>query len=181
MAQEFTAKEVTQKTVVVAALGVLATSVALAGCGSNAPAAGDNADTQSQSTNTKTDSDQQDNLRNEMSFPQAQTDTGNYADGTYTTEGSYGEHGASKLSLSVDVQQGKIAAISVKPTTSNAISKKYAGAFVKSIDGQVVGKDLKDLKVDIVAGASWTTEAFNTALTNVRGEASQAVASESAQ
>ena len=36
----------------------------------------------------------------------------------------------------------------------------------------VVGKPLKDLKVDKLAGASWTSEAFNKALEVARQEAS---------
>ena len=40
------------------------------------------------------------------------------------------------------------------------------------INGVVDGKPLKDLKVDKVAGASWTSEAFNKALDVARQEAS---------
>ena len=36
----------------------------------------------------------------------------------------------------------------------------------------MVGKPLKDLKIDKIAGASWTTEAFNKALEVARQEAS---------
>lgn len=176
------AQEIQKKALAVTALGVLATSVALAGCGAQSPAPGDNADTQSQSSQSSnsskgnSSSDIQETLTNEMNFPTAATDTGNYADGTYYISGTYGEHSASTLKVSATLSQGKISALTVTPQTTNAISKKYGDSFVQSIQGQVVGKDIKDLKLDTVAGASWTTEAFNAALTNIRGEASQAAA-----
>ena len=56
------------------------------------------------------------------------------------------------------------------PFTS--ISKKHQNAFAEAINGVVDGKPLKDLKVDKVAGASWTSEAFNKALDVARQEAS---------
>ncbi|MGB4813471.1 MAG: FMN-binding protein, partial [Bifidobacterium adolescentis] len=42
----------------------------------------------------------------------------------------------------------------------------------KAVPDAVVGKPLKDLKVDKLAGASWTSEAFNKALEVARQEAS---------
>lgn len=161
-------------------VGVVAASLLLAGCGSSAPAAGDNADLQSNSTSNSSSSSSgtnssvgtDENVSNELKFPEAKADTGTYGDGTYTVSGQYGEHSASTLDVSVTVGAGKVTAVEVKPTTSSAISKKYGDDFVKAVPGEVVGKDLKDLKLSVVAGASWTTDAFNQALVNVRGEAS---------
>jgi uncharacterized protein with FMN-binding domain len=53
------------------------------------------------------------------------------------------------------------------------ISKKHQDAFIKAIPGVVKGKALKTLKVDKVAGASWTSEAFNKALEVAREQASE--------
>ena len=44
------------------------------------------------------------------------------------------------------------------------ISKGHQDDFAKAINGVVDGKPLKGLKVDKVAGASWTSDAFNKAL-----------------
>ncbi|MFC0265835.1 hypothetical protein [Alloscardovia macacae] len=171
------------KNAALAGVGVVAASLLLAGCGSSAPAAGDNADLQSNSTANSSSSSAgtngtngsagaDENVSNELKFPDAKADTGTYGDGTYTVSGHYGEHSASTLDVSVTVGAGKVTAVGVKPTTSSAISKKYGDDFVKAVSGEVVGKDLKDLKLSVVAGASWTTDAFNQALVNVRGEAS---------
>ncbi len=37
-------------------------------------------------------------------------------------------------------------------------------AFAKEVPGVVTGKPIKDLKVDKIAGASWTSDAFNARL-----------------
>ena len=52
------------------------------------------------------------------------------------------------------------------------ISKNHQNDFAEAINGVVDGKPLKDLKVDKVAGASWTSDAFNKALEVARQEAS---------
>ena len=82
-------------------------------------------------------------------------DTGNYADGTYKINGQYGPIGEDTMG---------------HPFTS--ISKKHQTEFANAINGVVDGKPLKGLKVDKVAGASWTSEAFNKALEVARQEAS---------
>ncbi|WP_418969413.1 FMN-binding protein [Alloscardovia omnicolens] len=162
----------------IASVGVLAVGVLLAGCASQSPAAGSNTDTQSESSSNSEQSQQSsgDNLSNDVKFPQAGVDTGVYADGTYSVSGSYGEYGSSTMDVSITLGDGTINDVTVKPTNTSAISQRYSKAFMKQIDGQVVGKQLKDLKLDTVAGASWTTEAFNTALNNIRGDASAAAA-----
>ena len=49
-------------------------------------------------------------------------------------------------------------------------------AFASAISGKIVGKPLKDLHISVVAGASWTSDAFNKALDVARQEASIASA-----
>ena len=95
-------------------------------------------------------------------------------DGTYSVTGNYGEHAASTMEVSLTLGDGTINDVTVTPTNTSAISQRYSKAFVKQIEDVIVGKELKDLKLDTVAGASWTTEAFNTALVNIRGDASAA-------
>ena len=45
-------------------------------------------------------------------------------------------------------------------------------SVTEAVPGVVVGKPLEGLKVDKVAGASWTSDAFNAALDVARQEAS---------
>lgn len=99
-------------------------------------------------------------------------DTGNYADGTYSINGQYGPIGEDTIDVHVTVKSGNVDNVEVIGHPFTSISKKHQDAFASAINGVVDGKPLKDLKVDKVAGASWTSEAFNKALEVARQEAS---------
>lgn len=168
-------KDSKARAVALTALTVMTASALLSGCGANnSPAAGNNTDLQSNSTQSDSSASQENAQapENTVKFPDAKADTGSYANGQYKAEGTYGIESKNKLSVTLTVADGKVADLNVDSQGSGEISQKYSKEFVKQINAQVVGKDLKDLRVDIVAGASWTTEAFNQALTNVRGDAS---------
>ena len=99
-------------------------------------------------------------------------DTGNYADGTYKINGQYGPVGEDTIDVKLTVKQGNVEKVDIVGHPFTSISKKHQTEFANAINGVVDGKPLKDLKVDKVAGASWTSEAFNKALDVARQEAS---------
>ena len=99
-------------------------------------------------------------------------DTGNYADGTYSINGQYGPVGEDTIDVHVTVKDQTVTNVEVIGHPFTSIYKKHQNAFAEAINGVVDGKPLKDLKVDKVAGASWTSEAFNKALDVARQEAS---------
>ncbi|WP_331270607.1 FMN-binding protein [Scardovia inopinata] len=76
--------------------------------------------------------------------------------------------------MAITVSGQKVSQVTVTPHPATPISKKYQTGFVKEIKSAIVGKPLKNLKVSKVAGASWTSDAFNKALEVVRQEASTA-------
>lgn len=99
-------------------------------------------------------------------------DTGNYADGTYEINGQYGPVGEDTIDVKLTVKQGNVEKVGIVGHPFTSISKKHQTEFANAINGVVDGKPLKGLKVDKVAGASWTSEAFNKALEVARQEAS---------
>ena len=99
-------------------------------------------------------------------------DTGNYADGDYSINGQYGPVGEDTIDVHLTVKDQNVTAVEIVGHPFTSISKKHQNAFAEAINGVVDGKPLKDLKVDKVAGASWTSEAFNKALDVARQEAS---------
>lgn len=99
-------------------------------------------------------------------------DTGNYADGTYKINGQYGPIGEDTIDVKLTVKQGSVEKVDIVGHPFTSISKKHQTEFANAINGVVDGKPLKGLKVDKVAGASWTSEAFNKALEVTRQEAS---------
>ena len=99
-------------------------------------------------------------------------DTGNYADGTYSINGQYGPVGEDTIDVQLTVKDQNVTAVKIVGHPFTSISKKHQNDFAKAVPDAVVGKPLKDLKVDKLAGASWTSEAFNKALEVARQEAS---------
>lgn len=100
-------------------------------------------------------------------------DADDYRDGTYSVNSKYGPVNEDSIDVKVTVKDQKITDVEVTGHPFTSISKKHQDAFAKAIPGVVVGKKLKGLDVDTVAGASWTTEAFNKALETAREQASQ--------
>ena len=105
-------------------------------------------------------------------LPTAPADTGNYHDGTYALTGKYGRDGADSIDVDLDLSGGQVSRIQVQGHSDSPISRGHMERFARAVPGVVQGRPLKDLKVDKVAGASWTSDAFNKALDLARLEAS---------
>lgn len=178
--------DMTQNAAKVAALTAAALAL-LAGCGEPTATpmddeyAGDSGETaQSQEQQSQSsDSDEQDSSSQDDSSSSSddstqtdKQDTGNYADGTYSVNGQYGPIGEDTIDVHLTVKDGKVDNVEIVGHPFTSISKKHQDAFAKAINGVVDGKPLKDLKVDKVAGASWTSSAFNKALDVARQQAS---------
>lgn len=99
-------------------------------------------------------------------------DTGNYADGDYAIKGQYGPVGEDSIDVYLTVKDQNVTAVKVVGHAFTSISEKHQNDFAEAVQDAVVGKSLKDLKIDKLAGASWTSEAFNKALDVARQEAS---------
>ncbi|MCI1650535.1 FMN-binding protein [Bifidobacterium tibiigranuli] len=161
------------KSATVAAVGLIAATTLLAGCGSKdaIPADGAYQGNSGESMAAPSSSASANGAGGAGNDAKAQ-DTGKYRDGTYNVDNQPDPSGKDAIDVTVKVAQGDITGVTVVGHTSNDISKKHQAAFIEAIPGVVVGKPLKGLKVDKVAGASWTTQAFNDALDNARTQAS---------
>ena len=102
---------------------------------------------------------------------QLNADTGTYRDGTYASTSTYGPVGEDSIDVSVTVASDTVTAVSVTGHAFTSISEGHQNDFISAIGGVVVGQPLSGLSVDTVAGASWTTDAFNAALDVIRQEA----------
>ena len=103
---------------------------------------------------------------------QSKTDTGNYKDGDYKIKATYGPVAEDSFDVNLSVASGNVNGVEITPHPFTPISKKHMNAFASAISGKIVGKPLKDLHISVVAGASWTSDAFNKALDVARQEAS---------
>ena len=175
------------KSVVAAAAGLVVAGAVLAGCGEpkatpmNDEYSGNSGETQ-QSQEQQSQSDDSSSSSSSGSGAGAgsrdtgtksdKKDTGNYADGTYSVNGQYGPIGEDTIDVHVTVKDQNVEKVEIIGHPFTSISKQHQTDFAEAINGVVDGKPLKDLKVDTVAGASWTTDAFNAALEVARQEAS---------
>lgn len=177
----------------VAAIAVLASSSAfLASCGEpsavpmndefagnsgqsendsgNASKSYDSGAQQSHASAQSEDSQNQQNQQNQQNSPK--TDTGNYKDGDYKIKATYGPVAEDSIDVNLSVASGNVSSVEITPHPFTPISKKHMSAFSEAIPGKIVGKPLKDLRISVVAGASWTSDAFNKALDVARQESS---------
>ena len=160
----------------------------LAGCGESKAApmddayAGNSGETeksqeeQSQSQSNGSDSSDGSDSSSSHNDPSTTTsdkkDTGNYKDGNYSINGQYGPVGEDSIDVHLTIKDGNVETVNIIGHPFTTISKNHQDDFAKAINGVVDGKPLKGLKVDKVAGASWTSDAFNKALEVARQEAS---------
>lgn len=175
----------------VAAIAVLASSSALlASCGEpsavpmNDEFAGNSGQSENDSGNASKSYDsgaqqshasaQSEDSQNQQN--QTKTDTGNYKDGDYRIKATYGPVAEDSIDVNLSVASGNVSSVEITPHPFTPISKKHMSAFSEAIPGKIVGKPLKDLHISVVAGASWTSDAFNKALDVARQEASIASA-----
>ncbi len=130
--------------------------------------------TSGSATDDSTDSD--DSVKNHADSEESTTsdkeDTGNYVDGDYAIKGQYGPVGEDSIDVYLTVKDQNVTAVKVVGHAFTSISEKHQNSFAEAVQDAVVGKPLKDLKIDKLAGASWTSEAFNKALDVARQEAS---------
>ena len=172
-----------RRSAALAAVGLVMAGAALAGCGEpNATPmddeyAGNSGETQQSQEDASKQSDGADGGADESDGAAGgsdgkQRDTGNYADGTYSINGQYGPVGEDTIDVHVTVKDQNVESVEIVGHPFTSISKSHQDAFAQAINGEVDGKPLKDLSVDKVAGASWTSEAFNEALKVCREQAS---------
>lgn len=98
--------------------------------------------------------------------------TGDYADGTYTADGSYQTpETVEEISVTLTLADGVVSEVEVTGDPQAPESERYQGEFIDGIDEEVVGKSLDELNVDRVAGSSLTSGGFNDALEAIKEQA----------
>lgn len=98
--------------------------------------------------------------------------SGEYADGTYTAEGSYQTpETVETISVTLTLADGAVTEVEVTGDPQAPESEQYQGEFIGGIADLVVGKSLDEIEVDRVAGSSLTSGGFNQALEEIRADA----------
>jgi uncharacterized protein with FMN-binding domain len=100
------------------------------------------------------------------------SDSGEYADGTYTATGSYqAPSGQESVEVTLTLDAGVVADVEVVGEASDPQAQRYQGQFVDGIGDVVVGQPLDGLQVDKVGGSSLTSGGFNDAVEQIKADA----------
>ena len=95
-----------------------------------------------------------------------------YKDGVYSTEGNYtSPAGAEKIDVILTLKNDVVTEATVTPKAENPKSVYMQEVFVENFKPLVVGRNIKDLKLDKVAGSSLTPRGFNDAIEKIKMEA----------
>ena len=140
-----------------AALAGVAGLLVLAGCSGTADAEDQSTDTGTDSSTESTDSG---------------AATGDYTDGTYTTDGSYQTpETVEKISVTLTIADGLVEDVEVTGDPQAPETERYQGEFIDGIADEVVGKSLDEIEVSRVAGSSLTSGGFNDAVESIKEQA----------
>jgi uncharacterized protein with FMN-binding domain len=93
-----------------------------------------------------------------------------YADGTYTATGQYGSL-PSSIGVSVTLVDGVITAVTVSPRATDPTSLDYQTRFAQAVPALVVGRNIDEVNLSKVAGSSGTPDGFNSAIQQIKAEA----------
>jgi uncharacterized protein with FMN-binding domain len=100
------------------------------------------------------------------------TTTSSYKDGTYKVDQAYQSPGGNeKFNVSLTLANGVVTAATFTPEPVSGVGKMKQAAFSAAFQPQVVGKNIDDISIGVLAGASLTSAAFMQALANVKAQA----------
>ena len=148
-------------------VGAVAASVVgvalLAGCAGAAATESDTTDTSSDTSTTET-------IDSSTTTDSGESD---YADGTYTAEGSYSPQAGTieTISVTLTLEDDVITAVEVTGDPQARESEQYQSEFIGGIADVVVGVDIDEISVSKVAGSSLTSGGFNDAVETIKSEA----------
>jgi hypothetical protein len=96
-----------------------------------------------------------------------------YKNGTYKYSQDYAvpKGGQNTLNSDITIENDVVTAISTNSTYDERDSVPYINGFKSNISGAIVGKKLAEISVSRIGGASLTTRAFSSVLSQLQNEA----------
>jgi uncharacterized protein with FMN-binding domain len=127
---------------------------------------------QSDTTDSTDSSTTENATSNTTSNTSTSTSSGSYKDGTYTASSDYYvPHGQESIQVSLTLSSDTITSVSIKNSEGDHDSALFQEDFAAEYKQYVVGKKISSLHVNVLAGASDTTEGFNDALSQIASKA----------
>lgn len=106
------------------------------------------------------------------SAPMMPYSTSTYKDGNYTAKGDYYTPGGrGTIALNITIKANVITDASIEMGAAGGVSVQYQDAFNTAYKDSVVSKNVNNVSLSRVAGASLTTDGFNTVLEQIKSDA----------
>ncbi|MDB5160541.1 MAG: hypothetical protein JWO99_804 [Candidatus Saccharibacteria bacterium] len=104
--------------------------------------------------------------------PSTSASSTTYKDGTYTASNQYYvPHGYEDIKVTLTVKSGVVADSTVVNSENDRESQIFQEDFASAYKSYVVGKNIDGLNLSSVAGASDTTNGFNSAVNDIQNQA----------
>lgn len=95
-----------------------------------------------------------------------------YKDGTYSKRIQYYvPNGYESIQVNLTLKNGVITDSNLQNSENNGVSAQYQEGFASEYKSSVVGKNIGDVNLSYVAGASDTTQAFDNAISRIMNDA----------
>jgi len=102
----------------------------------------------------------------------APASTGSYTDGEYSATGEYQSPGGPEsIEVTVALEGNVVTEVTVTGNATDGNALRYQTEFEDGIAAEVVGVNIDELSVDKVAGSSLTSDGFNDAIAQIKGDA----------
>jgi len=128
--------------------------------------------TENESASLQKPSDTQSPANNSQNNANNSTDTSQYADGRYSAKASYvTPEGIESIGLIVTIRSGVISSAEATASGNSDHAQEHQGDFIAGFKPLVEGKNVDEVRLSRVSGASLTSRAFNDALDRIREDA----------
>lgn len=95
-----------------------------------------------------------------------------YRDGTYQANGTYeSPNGSENIIVLIELENDIVTDVEITTNPNNPTTANYQGQFASGIGDLVIGEDIDQLDVTVVAGSSLTSNGFREAIAAIKADA----------
>ena len=96
----------------------------------------------------------------------------NYRDGSFQANGTYqSPNGSENIIVALTLENNIVTDVEITTNPNNPTTARFQSEFASGIGDLVVGRDIDDLNVTVVAGSSLTSTGFSEALKAIKADA----------
>lgn len=95
-----------------------------------------------------------------------------YRDGSFQANGTYqSPNGSENIIVALTLENNIVTEVEITTNPNNPTTARYQSEFASGISELVVGRDIDELDVTVVAGSSLTSNGFSEALKAIKADA----------